>query len=82
MFKCARCGEEKESVDPNNRRCRSCDSVYQSKWRKLAKERARRAAYNSGRSEMKSEIVATFRLIGERDMNGFTAAVIAGEMKA
>lgn len=31
---------------------------------------------------MKSEIVATFRLIGERDMNGFTAAVIAGEMKA
>ena len=45
-------------------------------WRKIAKERTIRAAYNRGMEEAREAITVMFQEIGDREFNGRTAAAL------
>lgn len=80
MLRCCRCGAENETVNKHNRRCAVCQRSYQREWERLSKQRTVRAGFNMGVVEARDRIAAEFDRLGDREMNGVTAAKIVREL--
>ncbi len=81
MHVCCRPGCDNPPIGKGNARCSQCHSEYLRNWRKLAKERSARQAYNAGVEDMRAAIVAAFNQAGSLEINGYSAAVMAREVK-
>lgn len=77
MKQCCRPGCDNLALSATNARCGPCHTAYMRDWRRVAKERSARAAYNLGMEEMRTAIMRDFEQIGDREMNGRTASAIA-----
>lgn len=71
---CSRCkGAEPE---PGQRYCAACQAAYMRDYRKTKRTREVREAMKLGHEQCRQRLIAVFRGIGDRYMNGFAAAEI------
>lgn len=78
-MKCAKgCGLE--AVD-GQRWCAACRRTYQREYRRTVAVKAVRSAKKEGAERFKARTIQEFQQIGEREMNGLTAAAIVERME-
>lgn len=76
---CSKCAERE--ARNGQRWCSLCHAEYMQGYRKLISTREVRAAKKEGQKEMREQIVKTFRHVGDRSMNGYTAAAMVEQME-